>query len=269
MIEMLQLAYAFKTEVKLSCLKMIRYPVQTVTSILVLYLVFIGTVYGSRFLVGADVISHSDKTKGAIDAITGYLLWFVSLFAVDSMSQNIAEEAQTGTLEQLYLSRWPLSVMLFLRFVAALMSSVVLLIPVVSLMMFSTGAFIGMQLLSAVPVILLACVGLCGMGYVLGALTLLFKKIGNTITLVQFGFLFLCLPPLRSLPSPLRWVAVTLPLTQGVDLVRALVTGASGATVAHGLLLLAFTSTGWILAGLAVFQSVETIAKNRALLGHY
>lgn len=262
------LAVALKTEIKLGFVKMVRYPVQTITSLLILYILFLGVFYGSRLIAGIGVERSPQLSRSATEAIAGYLLWFLSLFAIDSMSQNIAEEAQTGTLEQFYLSRWNFSVMLFLRFVAAFLSSLAILTPLLVLMILSTGALFAIQLGKILPIILLTAIGLCGMGYMLGALTLIFKRIGNAMTLVQFGLLFLCLPPVEQLPRTLQYAALTLPLTQGIKLLRSVMLSDSHIGV-NGVAFLVLTSGIYLVAGLAVFRTAEGVAKRKGLLGHY
>ena len=262
------LLLALKMEIKLGFVKMVRYPLQTLTSLLVLYILFLGMFYGSRLVAGIGVGPSPELARSAVEVIAGYLLWFLSLFAIDSMSQTIAEEAQTGTLEQLYLSRWNLSVMLFLRFVSAFLSSLAMLAPLLLLMVLSTGATVALQLGKTLPIIILTAIGLCGMGYMLGALTLIFKRIGNTMTLVQFGLLFLCLPPVEQLPHLLRYAALTLPLTQGIKLLRAVMLGASHVAL-NNLYFLILTSGVYLAVGLVVFRWAEAIAKRKGLLGHY
>lgn len=263
------LAQALRMEIKLGFVKMARYPLQTLTSLLVLYVLFIGMFYGSRFLAGVGSVQSTGLSRSATEAIAGYLLWFLSLFAIDSMSQNIAEEAQTGTLEQLYLSRWDFSVILFMRFIAAFLTSLAMLVPLLFLLVLSTGASFALQLGKTLPVIVLTTIGLCGMGYMLGALTLIFKRIGNAMTLVQFVLLFLCLPPVEQLPGPLRYFALTLPLTQGIKLLRAIMLG-TGAHVRPGdVYLLLLTALAYLAFGLFVFNRAQAIARNRGLLGHY
>ncbi|MFZ0774538.1 MAG: ABC transporter permease [Candidatus Sulfotelmatobacter sp.] len=266
---MRQLMRALRIEIRLGFVKMVRYPLQTLTSMLVLYLLFIGMFYGSKFLAGTGIGAPVDHSRNAVDAIAAYLLWFLSLFAIDSMSQSISEEAQTGTLEQLYLSRWNLPLMLFMRFVATLLVSVAMLLPLLGLMTISTGVSMGLRLAESLPLILLTSVGLCGMGYMLGAVTLIFKRIGNAMTLVQFGLLFLCLPPVEQLPRLLRYFALALPLTQGVKLLRSAMSGAGVRSVLAGVGFLAVTSLTYVIAGLAVFHWSEDTARARGLLGHY
>lgn len=266
---MTQLALALKAEIKVGFAKMIRYPVQTLTSVLILYLFFVGVFYGSRSIAGVVNTPSAEFARSATESIAGYLLWFFALFAIDSMSQNISEEAQTGTLEQFYLARWRFSLMLFLRFFSSILTSLVMLIPLLLFLSLSTGVSLEPRLAETLPVIGLTILGLCGFGYLLGAITLLFKRVGNAMTLVQFGLFFLCLPPVERLSGPLKIIALTLPLTQGVKLLRRILVGPSSPIAAWDFLPLIVNSAAYLLVGIAVFHWAEERARDKGLLGHY
>lgn len=266
---MRQLTLALKTEIKVGFTKMIRYPVQTLTSVLTLYLLFVGVFYGSRSIAGVVNTPSAEFARSATGSIAGYLLWFFALFAIDSMSQNIGEEAQTGTLEQLYLARWSFSLMLFLRFLSSIVTSLAMLIPLLLLLSLTTGVIPELHLGKTLPVIGLTILGLCGFGYLLGAITLLFKRVGNTITLVQFGLLFLCFPPVERLSGPLKIMALTLPLTQGAKLLRWILLGHGSPLTAWDFLPLILNSVAYLLVGIAVFHWAEERARDKGLLGHY
>jgi ABC-2 type transport system permease protein len=263
------LAQAFRMEVKLGLVRMVRYPLQTITSLLILYLLFIGMFYGSRLLAGVTNEPSADFSRSAIEAIAGYLLWFLSLSAIDSMSQNISEEAQTGTLEQLYLSRWSFSCILFMRFASAVFLSLAMLAPLLFFMVLSTGVPVALQLGKTLPVTVVTAIGLCGMGYLFGALTLIFKRVGNAMTLVQFALLFLCMPRVDRLPAPLHYFALTLPLTQGINLLRSIMLEEGTALSLTSICSLVATAVAYLAIGLIVFRRAEAIARERALLGQY
>lgn len=266
---MTQLALALKAEIKVGFIKAARYPIQTLTSVIILYLLFVGVFYGSRSIAGVVNTPSADFARSATEAIAGYVLWFFALISIDSMSQNISEEAQTGTLEQFYLSRWSFPLMLFLRFLSSILVSLVILIPLLLLLSLSTGVVLEPRLGDTLPVILLTILGLCGFGYLLGAVTLLFKRIGNAMTLVQFGLLFLCLPPVEQLPGPLRLIALSLPLNQGVKLLRRVMVAPGSEISAGDFLPLILNSAAYLLVGIAVFRWAERLARDRGLFGHY
>lgn len=257
-----------KTEIKFNFVKMMRYPVQTLTSILVLYVLFMGVFYGSRSIAGVNS-SPTEFAHNASSSITGYFLWFFALMAIDSMSQNIGEEALTGTLEQLYLSSWGFPLMLFLRFVSSVVGGLAMIIPLLVLLLFSTGVRLDPNIRYSLPIIGLTVLGLCGLGYILGAITIIFKRIGNAMTLIQFALLFLALSPAEHFPAPLQFIALTLPLTQGTRLLRLALFEGSIPLASMDFLILLVTSTIYLAVGFFIFRWAETLARDKGTLGHY
>ena len=144
-----------------------------------------------------------------------------------------------------------------------------MLIPLLLLLSLSTGVALELRFVDTLPVVGLTILGLCGFGYLLGAVTLLFKRIGNAMTLVQFGLLFLCLPPVEQFSGPLKLIALTLPLTQGVKLLRRVLAPGSEIIGAGDFLLLILNSAAYLLVGIAVFRWAERLARDRGLLGQY
>lgn len=262
------LAYAVATEIRLGFVKMGRYPVQTLSSLIVLYMLFVGLFYGARAMTADTLLPPSSGP--AARALMGFFLWYLALFAIDSMSQTVAEEAQTGTLEQLYLARWPFPLMLFIRFLASLTTGLAMAVPLFFVLKVSTGAALEVEPAWALSVVAVTTLGLCGFGYILAALTLLFKRIGNAISIVQFGLLFLALTPIERLAPPIQLLAITLPLAQGVRLLRAGL-GSDGAPPADGaqFLLLTANALGYLLIGVAFLHWAERQSRVRGLLGHY
>jgi len=259
---------ALQAEIKLALIKMRRYPLQTLSSLIVLYILFTGLFYGSRAISTGDLLPPSEGLAG--QAIVGFFLWYLALFAIDSMSQAIGEEAQTGTLEQFYLARWDFAVMLFFRFLASLVASMVMAIPLFLLLKLSTGATTRLDPIWALLIVGTTTVGLCGFGYLLAGLTLLFKRLGNAISIVQFGLLFLALTPLERLSPPLQFIASTLPLAQGVKLLRiALDQGSSLSIPLLQMLLLIANSLAYLTIGLLWFRRAEKVAREHGLMSHY
>ena len=259
---------ALKAEIKLALIKMRRYPLQTLSSLIVLYILFTGLFYGSRAISTGDLLPPSEGLAG--QAIVGFFLWYLALFAIDSMSQAIGEEAQTGTLEQFYLARWDFAVMLFFRFLASLTSSMIMAIPLFLLLKLSTGATMRLNLIRTLLIVGITTIGLCGFGYVLAGLTVLFKRLGNAISIVQFGLLFLALTPIERLSPPLQFIAATLPLAQGVKLLRITLEQRSSLSISLlQMLLLIANALAYLTIGLLWFRWAEKVARERGLLSHY
>lgn len=76
----------------------LRYPVEVTTGIFIMYVLFMALYIGAKSIAGGQALS------GDLDGlVVGYLMWFFSLMAINTMSIDLEREAQQGTLEQVYL----------------------------------------------------------------------------------------------------------------------------------------------------------------------
>ncbi|MCC6558990.1 MAG: ABC transporter permease [Polyangiaceae bacterium] len=255
-------------EVKLTFTKMRRYPLQTLSSVVVLYILFMGLLYGSRAMVTDSPVDPGDGP--ATKALMGFFMWYLALFAIDSMSQTVSDEAQSGTLEQLYMARWSFPVMLLLRFLASLTGSAAMAIPLFLLVRVTTGIRLEVSSGWAALIIAISMLGLCGFGYVLAALALLFKRIGGATSIIHFGLLFIALSPLERLSAPMQALAAILPLAQGVKLLRSVLDdGMMPAARLAQVGILAGNALLYLAGGVLFLKWAERRAREQGLLGHY
>jgi ABC-2 type transport system permease protein len=238
-----------------------RYAFNMISSMITIYLLFCGILFGYKALTGP-----SGGTGGTLEGlVVGYFLWTLAITSYSNLSWEMVNEAQVGTLEQLYLSPAGFRVVsafsLASNFVVQLGFSAAMLI----LAMLTAGKSLHFDLVSLIPLVLLTVLGVYGIGYMLGGLALVFKRIQALFQIMQFifvGFMF----------APVKFVwAKLLPLTMGNHLVaRVMVDGRRiwefspvdlGYLVASSVLCLGL--------GLLVFSRCERVAKERGLLGHY
>ena len=147
-------------DVKLS----LRYPIQVVTGVVILYVLFMGIFTGAAMLAGGKAESFGSN----LDALViGYCMWFFAVMAINSMSVDIENEARQGTLEQIWLHTPNFLILLWVRGLVkvALGSGMVVLLSL--LIQMTTGKWLAVQLAQLLPmvgVILLTVIGLAGFG---------------------------------------------------------------------------------------------------------
>ena len=224
---------------------------------------------GISFFIGQGELNADLMTP----ALLGYLVWFFAVTVIFDMNTNLAQEAQTGTLEQLYMSPVSSSFIFIGRTIATLITG--------SLMMVLIGVGLGQALGLSIPmnwqgiaVIGVTIFGLLGFGFMIGGATLLFKQVSPLANLLQNILLFLngALLPIHLMPDWLAAVAKTLPTTQGIVVLRSVVLdGASLADVwrNNSLIWLIVHSATYLLAGWLIFKVCETAAKKQGTLGKY
>ena len=81
-------------DIKLS----LRYPIQIVTGIIILYVLFMGIFTGAAMLAGGGQAKEFGSSLDAL--VIGYCMWYFAVLAINSMSVDIENEARQGTLEQ-------------------------------------------------------------------------------------------------------------------------------------------------------------------------
>jgi ABC-2 type transport system permease protein len=133
-------------------------------------------------------------------------------------------------------------------------------------MLVTTGETLVLDPLVVLPVGFLSVCTAVGVGYVLGGLALVFKRIENVFQIVQFAFVGLVAAPVDSVPA-----LKLLPLALGADLLR----DGMGAGVplwdlpTTDLALLVGTAAGYLLVGYVLFGLLSRKARADGKLGKY
>ncbi len=113
-----------------------RYPLELVGAVVTLSLLFYLLFLGARFLAGPGA-----EFGGRLEAVlAGYLLWTFTLSSYNSLSFGLMEEAQTGTLEQVFLTPYGPIPLFLVRNVAGLLAQGLLVLLVALTLMALTGA---------------------------------------------------------------------------------------------------------------------------------
>ena len=129
-----------------------------------------------------------------------------------------------------------------------------------------TGTQLSLAPVTVVAVAGLAITSVLGLGFAAGGITVLYKRIGNWLNLLQFGFILLISAP----AFDLGWTGF-LPLAQGSALLqRAMVDGTRlWEFPLADLAVLIVVAAGYLLGGYAVFEAATRRARRLGVLGDY
>lgn len=238
----------------------VRYPANALGELVVWVLLF-GLVF-----LGGGAIAQRAVTDSLEGIVVGYFLWTLSTGAYTGVSNDIKAEVQWGTLERHFMSPFGFAPIALAKAVAKvtrvfLVSAVVLVAMVVA-----TGTTLRLDLLTIVPVALLAVVSVLGLGFAAAGLTVLYKRVGNWLGLLQFVFVGLIAAP----AFDLGW-AKFLPLAQGSALLqRAMIRGIRiWEFPPSELAVLVGVAVAYLLAGYLVFRYASLRARRLGVLGDY
>ncbi|MGG6296916.1 ABC transporter permease [Leptolyngbya sp. AN02str] len=253
----------FLAELRRSWIQLLRYASEAIAGIIITTVVFYGLFLSANYLAGAGA-SEGDRLE---TIIVGYLLWTLSLFIMSDIAGGLQREAQTGTLEQLFLSPYRAPRLFLTRAIASLTIQLTIITVILLIIISLTGtrlAFTPLLLLPFATVIL----GAYGLAFAMGAMSLLLKQVQQLLGIVQFALLFLLSVPTETLPGPVRLLSSLLPMTPGAGLLRDVMARNDGLQLAP--LLLAFLNGGvYLLVGLSLFRVAERETKRRGKLAGY
>jgi ABC-2 type transport system permease protein len=251
----------FRVEFKRSWLTFTRYPVEAVGAILSLSLIFYGLFVGARYMAGPGV-EFGERLEAIL---VGYLTWTLLIFAYSGLSFALTQEAETGTLEQLFLTPYGPLRLFLVRSLAGLLVQLLLMLFVGALLALLTGVRLRLSPALLLPLAAVLMAGY-GLGFAVGGLALIFKRVQQLIGLSQFLLLFLVLAPFEEGRAAL--LAHLLPAATGAGLLRDLAAREVG--LDWGRLGLAFLNGAFYLGlGLYLFQKAVRLAKARGLLSGY
>jgi ABC-2 type transport system permease protein len=227
-------------------------------------------IYGFFLLMffGAKVFGGNRPGFGnTISAVVVYFaLWSLTVFSLSTLTFDIMQEAQLGTLEQISMSPFGLAHVLVARVFSSLIVQFGFMSALLVLMMTTTGRWLNLAPVSTLPVLLLTLLGVIGLGFVLGGVAIVFKRVQQALQIWQLAAFGLIVAPIEHAPY-----TKYLPLTWGATLLRRIMVNHDSVfSMPKGdLLLLLVNSLLYFALGIVVFKRFERVARERGLLGHY
>jgi ABC-2 type transport system permease protein len=253
----------FLAEFRRSWIQFIRYPVEAIGGIVITTSIFYGLFLSARYIAGPS-LQFGDR----LDAIVvGYTLWSLVLFIMTDIAGGLQYEAQTGTLEQLFLSPFGAPMVFVMRAFASLVLRLAVILSILLIIMALTGSRLAFPPTLLLP-LLTVLLGAYGLAFMMGSLALLLKRVQQLLGIFQFALLFLMATPTETWAGSLQVVRWLLPMTAGAGLLRDLMARGEALNLAHFSLAL-LNGIGYFTVGLLIFRFAEREAKRRGMLGGY
>lgn len=237
-----------------------RYPINTLMHILTMYLFFMLVFFGGREVVGASI----DDSLGGI--VVGFFLVTMVSSIFSSIAWWITMEAQWGTLEQLYMSPFGFETVMVARVTYTVLKGFVIGGVILVLMMVTTGRYLNVDAVTVVPILLFTLAPAVGLGFTLGGLALVYKRIESAFNLVEWGSLVLISASLTGFGR-----IQLLPFVKGTSLLRdAMSNGRHLLEFPTGeLAVLVGTGAGYVLLGYLCFKWAQRRVLRMGNMGHY
>lgn len=239
-----------------------RYLFNSLGGIISVCALFVLIFLGYKGIAGST-LNYGDNLEGII---IGYVLWFFGLLTYTTISDVIAKEAVSGTLEQLYMSSFSFKTILLMITLSSFLFNLVYIIVILFFSMIITGHFLNIDLVSLMPVIIFTLLCYYGIGLVAGGVTLLFKKASNFLQILQFLIIAFIVAPIKKVPA-----FILLPGTLGSNMINEIMK--NGKHIAEfpidQIIALSLIGLVYIIIGSLIYKFFEKKAMEQGVLGHY
>lgn len=242
-------------------IEMLRYLPDTISSVVTFYAIFLLMFWGIQLVAAPETVDASSQYL-----IVSVVLWFLALMAMQGIGWEITQEATRGTLEQLYMSPVGTWSILLARMISRVAIELVIVVLVLALAMLTARQWLTFDLMTLLPLLLLVVTCMIGVGFMVAALSLLFKQIQAFLQIAQFIFFALVAVPV-GLSS---WLELA-PVIRGSSMIRrAMIEGITLTQfAASDWLLLAANAVVYLALGVLIYKLAERRAMQRGLLGQY
>ncbi|BAY86454.1 ABC-2 type transporter superfamily protein [Calothrix parasitica NIES-267] len=257
---MLELFFA---EFRCSWIQFRRYPVESISQIIFTTAIFYGLFLGAGYIAGSS-FQLGDKLDSII---IGYVLWVLVNFVMANIAGGLQNEAQTGTLEQLFLSRYGAIKVFMMRGLAYLTLEIIKIVVIIIIISLLTGSSLYFPPLLVLPFISVL-LGAYGFAFIIGSISLLFKRVQQLLPLFLFPLLFSLTIPTETWTGTPKFLALLIPMTPGAGLLRDLMARGDGLNLIN--LAIAFINgIVYFAIGLLLFKVAEKEAKRKGILSGY
>ncbi len=239
---------------------------------IIMWVVFDIVMFTGVMLLFGDG-SDTARLESRPSYLLGFLVTNMASGAVSTMAWGLRDEMQSGTLEQMTMSPHSLNWLVLGRLTAETVVSLILRIIV------GVGIILVMNLslpftLAMLPVFILTLLGMYGVGFMVGGLALIFKRIDSVAAVFTNLLMWIngTFVAIAFFPAGLAFVARLMPVTQGLIVLRQLMFDelTLATTWSDGTLpWLIVHSVGLLIAGIVFFQWCERRAKALGSMAQY
>ena len=231
-------------------------------------------LYSFGFLLLIVVFRAASMTYGPIgylSTLIGYTVWIICASAMQEIAQIAPDEARTGTLEQLFLVGLRPSWVFIGRSMGIFLNYSIRGLIMAAILALILGIWQALTFV-AVVVFILTAAGALGMGFALAGLALIYKRVEGMLHLIWQMLVFFtgALAPIQNVY--LNTISKALPLTWGIDCLRAIyITGATATTLWQDGLLpgLLVNTAFYVILGSVLFAWGQRQARRLGVLAHY
>jgi ABC-2 type transport system permease protein len=257
----MKLLQLFKANFRREFIYLKRYLPNTISELITFFCIFLALFFGIQ-IVG----DPSSAEVNVQYTIVNYVFWFLAMSAMQGIGWSIMNEAQLGTLEQMYMSPMGAWKILLARIVSTTLQQLVILVVLLYLSMLVTNTWLNIDVVSILPILIFIIISMFGVSFMIAGMAIIFKQINAFLQILQF-----ILMGLTFLPLSLSPYLGLLPVVKGVDMTRGIMIHNKSLVDFHwtDYTSLIVNAILYLIIGILVFKRCERTAMIKGVLGQH
>jgi ABC-2 type transport system permease protein len=252
----------FAVEIHRALLSQIRYPMDFISGLVGLTVLFCGLLLGARHITGVDVFNANLE-----GVIVSYASWMMLTTCMTYIPSCIQGEAQRGTLEMLFTSAMSFQTILLVRTIAQSLVGFAFTATVLLTLLWITGRSVIVTPGIIAPLLAMIAAAM-GIGFVAGALALRFKQVSQFVGLLQYPLIFLMMAPFEQMGALAATSAAFLPVVPSAITLRELMVAGMPLEQTHYLMAVV-NGALYLFGGMLIFRESIGVVMRKGVLAGY
>ncbi|GAA0322211.1 hypothetical protein GCM10008967_10870 [Bacillus carboniphilus] len=257
----MKLLHLFNANIRREVIYLKRYLPNTISLLVTFYCIFLMMFFGIQ-IVGDPTTMESNVQY----VIVNYIFWYLAMMAMQDIGWVISNEAQLGTLEQLYMSPMGAWKILLSRIIGSTILQLIIISVLLVLSLWTAQTTLHLNITSILPVLIITLFSMYGISFMIAGMAIIVKQVNAFLQILQFVFMGLTFVPISVAP----WLEFA-PFVKGVDMIRKMMiegyTLGSFSSLDYASLI--GNSAVYLLLGLVVFFKCEKTAMEKGVLGQH
>lgn len=198
-----------------------------------------------------------------IQMIVGLYTFVIIQEGITGLVSRVSEGKTSGVFEQIIVNPYGSWFILFCKSVAGAVITVFSLFVFVPLAMIITGKYFSINVIKLIFLLISLYMATIGIGFIIGGLTLIFRRLWSFAYLIQFLVLTLIILP--SYPFSLYSLLPISPQAMTINKVIAY-----NLTISYKWwIYLYLNGFVYFVMGVLIYKKLEEVAREKGVLGHY
>jgi len=227
-------------------------------------------LFGGVFVASGGLALTAQNAGYVNEQVIAYLFYYVLSMYFSYFESSIRSKVETGTIEQIIINRMRLIEIVLIEAVVQFFCTIIEGLPVFIVIFIIAKGFLKITFsANGLIVLLFSLLGVCGVGLIMGGLSLRFKRIGQVPMILQILFFGMSYVDTTALPASVNTILSFVPFQKSITYLKLSFSGSSSIGYQSTFGTIIANNVIWFVIGVLAFAFFERQTKQKGIIGYY